>query len=67
MRTEYLQSGDRVLNQMAALRKGKDVVMTIANPNKEQTKKKFIKVRMSGKEFVQRMKDHSRVQKTVEA
>jgi hypothetical protein len=67
MRTEYLQLGDRVLNQMAALRKGKDVVMTIANPNKEQTNKKFIKVRMSGKEFVQRMKDHSRVQKTVEA
>lgn len=67
MRTEYLQSADRVLSQMAALRKGKDVVMTIANPNKEQTNKKFIKVRMSGKEFVQRMKDNSRVQKTVEA
>jgi len=67
MRSEYLQSGERVLNQMAALRKGKDVVMTIANPNKEQTNKKFIKVRISGKEFVQRLKDNSRVQKTVEA
>lgn len=67
VRSDYLQSGERILNQMAALRKGKDVVMTIANPNKEQTNKKFIKVRISGKEFVQRMKDNSRVQKTVEA
>jgi len=67
MRSEYLQSGQRVLNQMAALRKGKDVVMTIANPNKEQTNKKFIKVRISGKDFVQRLKDNSRIQKTVEA
>jgi hypothetical protein len=66
MRSEYLQSGDRILNQMAALRKGKDVVMTIANPNKEQTNKKFIKVRMSGKEFVQRLKDNSRIQKNAE-
>lgn len=67
MRSEYLQSGERVLNQMAALRKGKDVVMTIANPNKEQTNKKFIKVRISGKEFIQRLKDNSRIQKTAEA
>ncbi len=67
MRSEYLQSGDRILNQMAALRKGKDVVMTVANPNKEQTNKKFIKVRISGKEFIQRLKDNSRIQKTVEA
>lgn len=67
MRSEYLQSGERVLNQMKALRQGKDVVMTIANPNKEQTNKKFIKVRISGKEFVQRLKDNSRIQKTVEA
>ena len=67
IRSEYLQSGQRVLNQMAALRKGKDVVMTIANPNKEQTNKKFIKVRISGKDFIQRLKDNSRIQKTVEA
>lgn len=67
MRSEYLESGDRVLNQMAALRKGKDVVMTIANPNKEQTNKKFIKVRVSGKEFIQRLKDNSRIQKKVDS
>ena len=63
MRSEYLRSGDRVLNQMDALHKGKDVVMTIANPNKEQTNKRFIKVRMSGREYVQSLKDNSRIQK----
>jgi len=57
MRSEYLQSGDRVLNQMAALKQGKDVVMTIPNPNKEQTNKKFIKVKVSGREYVARLKD----------
>ena len=57
MRTEYLQSGDRVLNQLNALKQGKDVVMTMANPNKEQTNKKFIKVKVSGREYVARLKD----------
>lgn len=66
-RSEYLQSGDRLLNQMAALKQGRDVVMTIANPNKEQTNKRFIKVRMSGKEYVQRLKDNSRIHKKADA
>jgi hypothetical protein len=48
---------------MAALKAGKDVVITIANPNKEQTNKRFIKVRLSGKDYVQRMKDNSRIHK----
>lgn len=57
MRSEYLQSSDRVTNHLAALKKGKDVVMTIPNPNKEQTNKKFIKVKVSGREYVARLKD----------
>jgi hypothetical protein len=57
MRSDYLQSGDRIMNQLRALQKGKDVVMTIANPNKEQTNRKFIKVKVSGKEYVARLKD----------
>jgi len=57
MRSEYLQSSDRVMNQLSALKKGKDVVMTIPNPNKEQTNKKFIKVKVSGREYVARLKD----------
>lgn len=57
MRTEYLQSSDRLANQLRALKKGKDVIMTIANPNKEQTNKRFIKVKVSGREYVARLKD----------
>lgn len=57
MRSEYLQSSDRIVNQLNALKKGKDVVMTIANPNKEQTNKRFIKVKVSGREYVARLKD----------
>jgi hypothetical protein len=57
MRSDYLQSADRVMNQLKALKQGKDVVMTIPNPNKEQTNKKFIKVKVSGREYVARLKD----------
>jgi hypothetical protein len=42
----------RVLNKMDALRKGKDVVFTIENPNRGETNKPFIKVRISGRDFV---------------
>jgi hypothetical protein len=42
----------RMLNKMAALNKGKDVVFTIENPNKNETNKRFIRVRVSGREFI---------------
>jgi hypothetical protein len=32
------------MNQLMAHRAGKNVVITIANPNKEQTNRRFIKV-----------------------
>lgn len=51
MRREYMQSGQRILNQIEALKKGKDVVMTVPNPNREETNKRFIKVRISAKEW----------------
>jgi hypothetical protein len=44
----------RMLNKMAALEKGKDVVFTIENPNKNETNKPFIRQRISGKEFLAR-------------
>lgn len=47
VRRAYLQSGDRVLNQLAAFRAGKRVMITIENPNKEQTNKRFIRVEAS--------------------
>ena len=56
MRSEYLKSADRLLNQQIALATGKDIVMTIANPNKEETNKRFIKVKVSGREYLARQK-----------
>lgn len=44
MRQDYLATGDRVLNQKLAWKKGKNVVLTIENPNKNETNKKFIRV-----------------------
>ena len=44
MRREYMQSGARLDNQLAAFLKGKNVVLTIPNPNKNETNKKFIRV-----------------------
>lgn len=43
-RREYLASGERHMNQLAAWRLGKNVVLTIANPNKNETGKRFIRV-----------------------
>jgi hypothetical protein len=43
-RQAYRQSGLRLLNQRRAWLKGKNVVLTIDNPNKNETGKPFIKV-----------------------
>jgi hypothetical protein len=44
MRREYMISGERVHNQRAAWAKGKNVVLTLENPNKNQTNKRFIRI-----------------------
>jgi len=41
-------AGKRLLNQIKAWKKGKNVVLTVANPNKNETNKPFIKI--SGKQ-----------------
>jgi hypothetical protein len=43
---------EKMNRKMDALRKGKDVVFTMANPNKSETNKPFIRVKMSGKSFL---------------
>ena len=65
--SEYRQSGDRLMNQLRALQNGKDVVMTIQNPNKEDKSRLFIKVRVSGKEYVARLKDQKKAAKKADA
>lgn len=44
MRQDYMASGQRIVNQRTAWTKGKNVVLTIENPNKNETNKRFIKV-----------------------
>lgn len=44
LRKQYLYSGDRIINQLKAFRAGKNVMVTIENPNKNETNKRFIRV-----------------------
>lgn len=44
MRKEYLESGQRIINQIDSYKKGKNVVVTIPNPNKNETNRPFIRV-----------------------
>lgn len=44
LRREYMQSAERLINQQIAFYKGKRVVFTVPNPDKNNTKERFIKV-----------------------
>lgn len=44
-RRAYMQSGERIMNQLMAWKRGKNVVVTIPNPNKNDTRARFIRVR----------------------
>lgn len=44
MRKEYRASADRLINQLKAQKRGKNVVYTIANPNPSETNKPFVRV-----------------------
>lgn len=44
LRQNYLASGMRMVNQRAAWVKGKNVMLTIPNPNPNETNKLFIRV-----------------------
>lgn len=43
-RREYMQSGDRMYNQLTAFLRGKRVMLTVPNPNTNETNKRFIRV-----------------------
>jgi hypothetical protein len=44
LRKDYRSSGDRVMNQRLAWAEGKNVVLTIENPNKNETNRRYIRV-----------------------
>ena len=44
LRREYIQSDSRLLNQVKAWRAHKNVMLTIPNPDKKNTKERFIRI-----------------------
>ena len=44
MRRDYMQSAQRQMNQLRAFRMKKRVMVTIPNPNQNETNKRFIRV-----------------------
>lgn len=54
MSTKNRDPGQRLINQMDALKKGKDVWFTIDNPNKNETGKRRIRVKVSGREWLKK-------------
>jgi len=44
LRREYMQSSARSQNQLSAFLRGKNVMLTIPNPNTNETNKRFIRV-----------------------
>lgn len=49
-------SAQRMLYKQDALAKGRDVYYTIANPNKNETNKPFIRIKVDGKLWLARQK-----------
>jgi hypothetical protein len=47
LRADYMSSPQRVINQRKAFDAGKRVMTTIANPNREETNRPFIRVEAS--------------------
>lgn len=43
-RRDYMQSSERSQNQLSAFLRGKNVMLTIPNPNKNETNKRMIRV-----------------------
>tara|TARA_Y100000592_G_scaffold41655_1_gene66067 strand:+ start:24009 stop:24254 length:246 start_codon:yes stop_codon:yes gene_type:complete len=46
-RREYVGSIDQIVNKLHAFKSGKRVMMTIPNPDKNNTKERFIRVPMT--------------------
>ena len=47
MRRDYVGSVEQMTNKVRALKAGKRVMMTVPNPNKNNTKERFIRVPMT--------------------
>jgi hypothetical protein len=48
VRRDYVASGQRMINQLEAIANGKRVVLTVPNPDKNDTKRRYIKQVVNG-------------------
>jgi F420-0:gamma-glutamyl ligase len=44
LRRDYMASSERIMNQLRAFRQRKNVMLTMENPNKNETNKPFVRV-----------------------
>lgn len=65
--TSVKDAGQKLLNQQAALRKGKNVIISLPNVSKEGKILPNTKIAINGKEHLNRMKNMNKGQKEVEA
>lgn len=54
-----ITNAEKMLRKLDALAKGKDVKITLENPNKTETNRKFISYRVSGKAYQKYMQGGS--------
>lgn len=50
--SDHVHPGIKMIRKLDALKKGKDVTFTIANPNKTQTNRPYIKYKVRGKDYL---------------
>ena len=50
--SQGMTNADKMLRKLDALAKGKDVKLTMENPNKEETNRQFVTYKISGKDYV---------------
>lgn len=67
VKTAVKDPAQRMLNQIRALKKGKNVVWDMPNLDKQGNIVSFTKVKQSGKEYVNAMKNLNKGQKETDA
>ena len=50
--SQGVTNADKMIRKLDALAKGKNVKITMENPNKEETNRQFITYKISGKDYV---------------
>lgn len=50
--SQGMTNADKMIRKLDALAKGKNVKITMENPNKEETNRQFITYKISGKDYV---------------